>query len=79
MDPQRAGTRARDETIPEIARLTDEGDFRAAFELARQARQYAPNDSLLRQTLTPIFTATYKVTSMPTDANVFVRGYDASQ
>ena len=68
---------ARDEAIPEIARLTDEGDFRAAFDLARQARRYASNDSLLR-TLTPIFTASYKVTSTPADANVFVRGYDAT-
>jgi eukaryotic-like serine/threonine-protein kinase len=65
---------ARAEAIPTIASLTDRGDYHAAFDLAQQAGRYAPDDPLLRS-ITPLFTATYAVTSTPADANVLVRGY----
>jgi formylglycine-generating enzyme required for sulfatase activity/dienelactone hydrolase len=65
---------AREEAIPEVSRLTDEGEYREAFDLAQRAKRVAPDDPLLRS-ITPLFTTTYIVTSTPSDAAVLVRGY----
>jgi serine/threonine protein kinase/formylglycine-generating enzyme required for sulfatase activity len=65
---------AHEAAIPEVARLTDRGDYRAAFDLAERAKRFASDDALLRS-LTPLFTVTYSVTSTPPDASVFVRSY----
>ena len=65
---------ARQEAIPEVSRLTDEGEYREAFDLAQRASRYAPDDPLLRS-ITPLFATTYSVTSTPSDAAVRVRGY----
>jgi serine/threonine protein kinase len=63
---------ARDEAIPEAARLTDQGQYVAAFALAERAKRYAPDDPLL-QSITPLFTIAYTVTSTPAGAHVRVR------
>jgi formylglycine-generating enzyme required for sulfatase activity/dienelactone hydrolase len=68
--------RARSETIPAIAELVEAGDYAAAYARAQQLPSYVRDDPLLA-TLTPQFTATYSVTTMPSDANVSVRGYDS--
>jgi predicted esterase len=67
---------AREEALPEIERLTDAGDLQAAFDLAARVRVVVPDDSLL-QRLTPLFTGKYSITSTPSGAEVFVRGYEA--
>jgi hypothetical protein len=67
---------AREEALPEIARLTDAGDLQAAFALAERVRAIVPDDSLLRR-LTPLFTGSYSMTSTPSGAEVFIRGYDS--
>jgi formylglycine-generating enzyme required for sulfatase activity len=73
-----AGARwARDRAIPEIAQFVDKAQYQAAFDLAQQARRYIPDDPMLR-TLTRDFAATFSVTSVPTGAEVSVRGYSTS-
>jgi DNA-binding winged helix-turn-helix (wHTH) protein/formylglycine-generating enzyme required for sulfatase activity/dienelactone hydrolase len=66
---------AREEAIPEVARLVDAGDYQAAFALAGEARKRAADDPLLER-VTPLFTATFSVTTTPAAADVFVRAYD---
>jgi formylglycine-generating enzyme required for sulfatase activity/dienelactone hydrolase len=67
--------RARTEAIPAIAALVEGGDYATAFARAQEIAPYVSDDPLLA-TLKPRFTATYSVTSTPSDAEVFVRGYD---
>jgi formylglycine-generating enzyme required for sulfatase activity/DNA-binding winged helix-turn-helix (wHTH) protein len=67
---------ARIQGIPEIARLVEQGNYPAAFERAQGVVSYVRDDPLL-QTLTPLFTVTYSVTTTPPDADVLVRVYDA--
>ena len=66
---------AREEAIPEVARLVDAGDNQAAFALAREARRSVANDPLLER-LTPLFAATFSVTTTPAGTEVYVRAYD---
>ena len=75
---QRRGVaeQARTETIPAIAAQVDQGDYVGAFARAQEVRRYVRNDAMLTS-LTPLFTATYSLTTTPPDAEVFVRGYDA--
>ena len=74
---QTSGARhARSETIPAIAALVDEDDYVGAFALARELPASVRDDPLLKS-LTPLFTATYSVTTSPPDARVLVRGYEA--
>ena len=68
---------AREQAIPEVARLVDQGSYAAAFTLAQRAAGYVPDDPMLR-TLTPQFAATFSVTTNPPDAEVSVRAYEAS-
>lgn len=63
------------EAIPEIARLVDEGKLPAAFARAEQVRPLMPDDPMLKS-LVPLFSMTYHVTTTPSGAEVFVRGYD---
>lgn len=66
---------AREEAIPEVARLVDAGDYQAAFALARAARKSVATDPLLER-MTPLFAATFSVTTTPVGADVYVRAYD---
>ena len=69
---------AREQAIPEIAKLVNQGSYDAAFELAEQADRYTPDDPMLR-TLSPQFAITFSVTTTPADADVYVRAYEATQ
>jgi formylglycine-generating enzyme required for sulfatase activity len=72
-----AGQRwARRVAIPEVARLVDQEDYAAAFALAEKAARYIPDDPMLLS-LAPKFTVIWNVTSSPTGADVYVRGYEA--
>ena len=66
---------AREEAIPEVARLVDAGDYQAAFALAGEARKSVAKDPLLER-VTPLFAATFSVTTTPAGADVYVRAYD---
>jgi eukaryotic-like serine/threonine-protein kinase len=66
---------AHEEAIPQVARLVDAGDYQAAFALAGEARKSAANDPLLER-VTPLFAATFAVTTTPAGADVYVRAYD---
>ena len=68
---------AREEAIPEVARLVDAGDNQAAFALAGEARKIVASDPLLER-LTPRFAATFSVTTTPAEADVYVRTYDGA-
>ncbi|MEO8309378.1 MAG: SUMF1/EgtB/PvdO family nonheme iron enzyme [Pseudomonadota bacterium] len=67
--------RARQQIIPAIAKLVDAGDFSQAFAKAKEARRFAADDPLLNS-LTPLFTARYSITSTPAGAEAYVRRYD---
>jgi formylglycine-generating enzyme required for sulfatase activity len=61
--------------VAEIAKLTDAGDYPAAFARTQEVRRIIPDDSLLNS-LMPLFTTVYAITSTPSGADVFARGYD---
>ena len=66
---------AREEAIPEVARLADASDYEAAFALAGEARKSVAKDPLLER-VTPLFAAVFAVTTAPAGADVYVRAYD---
>ena len=68
----------RGTALPEIERLSREGDFDGAFRLARQAREIAPDDPQLRQLWTNI-AYTVSVTTDPSGAEVAVKGYSSTR
>jgi dienelactone hydrolase len=71
-----AGARsARADAVPRVAQLVEQGDYEAAFALAGEAARAVPDDPLLRR-LTPLFTATFSVSTTPPDADVYVRSYN---
>ena len=67
---------AREQALPEIMRLTEEGDYRGAFELARRARASIPDDPLLNS-LWPKFAVEISVRTTPADADVYIGDYRA--
>ena len=68
---------AKIEALPEIARLIEQKDYRAAFSLAQRARQYIPNDPALTE-LWPRVCKEYSITTTPTGASIFYREYSAT-
>jgi hypothetical protein len=68
--------RAREETIPAIARLVSNRDFIAAFDLARRVQDEAPNDPMLAE-LWPQFSAVAGLVSVPAGADVYIQPYDS--
>lgn len=66
---------AREEAIPEIIRLTDQGEYAAAFEIAEQAEAYIPTDPLLTS-LWPQFSKSVSIASDPPGAEVYLKKYD---
>ena len=66
---------AREEAIPEIIRLTDQGEYAAAFEIAEQAAAYIPTDPLLTS-LWPQFSNAVSIASDPPGAEVYLREYE---
>ncbi len=67
--------KAAHSAVAEIATLTDTGNYAAAFARAQEVRSVIPDDSLLNS-LMPLFTTVYAITSTPSGADVFARGYD---
>ena len=63
---------AREEALPEILRLTEEEDFSAAFELAREAERFIPDDALLVG-VWPRVSRTVTVETDPAAADVYYR------
>ena len=68
---------AREKALPEIVRLVDEGDYRAAFTLAKEVEAVNPDSPLLDQ-LWPKFTREISIRSTPPGADVYAREYGAA-
>jgi len=71
---QRRASWARNQALPEIARLADDGRFPAAMTLATQAQPYLPDDPVLAGLFTRI-AVTVGVESNPAGAQVEMRPY----
>ena len=65
---------AREQAIPEIVRLADDGDTQAAFELARKAEELVPGDPVLT-TVWPQISWTTSFETTPPGAEVHLRNY----
>ena len=65
---------ARETAMPEITRLTEAGEFIAAYRLAQRALANAPNDQPLRAAIDS-FLLPGEITSSPPGADVAVRAY----
>jgi formylglycine-generating enzyme required for sulfatase activity/cephalosporin-C deacetylase-like acetyl esterase len=68
---------AKGEALPEIVKLIEQSDYRAAFSLAQRARQYIPNDPALTE-LWPRICRKYSITTTPAGASIFSREYSAT-
>jgi formylglycine-generating enzyme required for sulfatase activity/dienelactone hydrolase len=68
---------ARNQALPEIARLVDQDKSDEAFRLAVQAQRYIPNDPLLLRLLHS-FTKPVSIQTSPPGADIYVRTYSAS-
>ena len=67
---------AREEALPEIDRLAEEGRYVPAFALAEKAEAIIPNDPVLAELWGAISTRV-SILSTPSGANVYLREYDA--
>jgi len=67
---------AREQALPEINRLINEDQYRAAFALARKAEKYIPRDQALSQ-LWPKMSRDIAITTTPAGADISVREYEA--
>ena len=67
---------ARNQALPEIARLLDQGEMDRAFRLAREAENYVPGDPVLTR-LVSGFTIPISIQTNPPGADIFVRTYFA--
>ena len=65
---------AREEAIPQIAQLVDQGSFTAAFDLAEQAAAVVPDDPTLAE-LRPRMATQISLRTSPPGAAVYVRDY----
>ncbi|MGA7766120.1 MAG: SUMF1/EgtB/PvdO family nonheme iron enzyme [Candidatus Sulfotelmatobacter sp.] len=68
---------ARNQAIPEIARLVDQDKSDEAFGLALQAQRYIPNDPMLLRLLRS-FTTPVSIQTTPPGADIYVRTYSAA-
>ena len=67
---------ARNEALPEIARLAEKGQYIAACDLAGQAEQIIPNDPLLAK-LWPQISRLVSIQTTPPGADVYMKEYAA--
>ncbi len=67
---------AKNEVIPEIERLAEEGHYSTAFKLATKAKQHIPDDPMLVK-LWPRFSRYLTIRSEPNNANIFWKEYNA--
>jgi formylglycine-generating enzyme required for sulfatase activity/dienelactone hydrolase len=66
---------ARQEALPAVARLVDEGNWEGAFELAQKANNVIPDDSMLLR-LWPQMSRFVDILSEPEGARVYRRSHD---
>ena len=69
---------ARDQALPVIVRLIDEGKTDQAFQLALRAKRYIPNEPMLLRTL-GAFTRPISIRTTPGGADIYVRTYSGSE
>ena len=67
---------AKNAALPEIARLIEQQEYRAAFSLAQRARQYIPNDPTMTE-LWPRVCNDYSIKTTPAGAKIWFRDYSA--
>lgn len=65
---------AREEAIPRITKLTDEGKYSEAVALAFQAEKYIPNDPILKTLWTSI-SVKVSIQTSPPGADIFMEDY----
>jgi len=65
---------AREQAIPEISRLVENGQYVSAFRVAQQAKQYIPSDPFLAK-LDRDYSLVSSVRTTPPGADVFMKGY----
>ena len=68
---------AKEEALPEIESLANEGKYIAAFDLAKQTEKYIPNDPKLEK-LWSDFSNSINTISEPPGAKVYRRDYNAA-
>ena len=68
---------AREEAIPEIARLAEAEDYVAAYALAEEAERYIPDDPVLSD-LWPTISASVSIRTAQSGADVYVREYSSA-
>jgi dienelactone hydrolase len=68
---------ARNQVLPEIARLIDQGELDKGYRLAQESGRYIPNDLLLLR-LVSSFTVPVSIQTNPSGASVYVRTYSAT-
>jgi formylglycine-generating enzyme required for sulfatase activity/DNA-binding winged helix-turn-helix (wHTH) protein/pimeloyl-ACP methyl ester carboxylesterase len=69
---------ARNQALPEIVRLIDDGKTDQAFQLALRAKRYIPNDPVFLRTL-GVFTTPISIQTTPGGADIYVRTYSAGE
>jgi len=65
---------AREQAIPEISGLIENGQYVSAFRLAQQAKQYIPKDPFLSR-LDRDYSIVTSIRTNPPGADVFMKGY----
>jgi dienelactone hydrolase len=65
---------AREQAIPEISRLVENGQYVSAFDLAQKAKQYIPSDPFLAK-LDRDYSLAVSIRTTPPGADVFMKGY----
>jgi eukaryotic-like serine/threonine-protein kinase len=68
---------ARNQALPQIASLLDQGNVDEAFRLTEEAEQYIPNDPLLER-LVRSFTVPVSVQTSSPGAEIYMRTYSAA-
>jgi dienelactone hydrolase len=66
---------AREQAIPEISRLIENGQYVSAFELAQRAKQYIPNDPFLAK-MDRDYSIVTSIRTNPPGADVLMKGYE---
>jgi len=65
---------AKEQAIPEVVELIDEGRFWQAFTLAQEVERYIPTDGSL-VSLWPRMSGSVSVNTTPSGANIYVKAY----
>jgi dienelactone hydrolase/predicted Ser/Thr protein kinase len=79
VEHNRKVTWAREVALQEIARLTDNGEVLAAFNLAAEAERYLPENTKALTDLRPLYSRLASVTSDPPGATVSWKVYSATE